>query len=85
MADAVQPLDNSTMKRREELALRLAVLVGDFERARQAAERLFGLRLDTDTQVRLAGQMNQLGQHELAEAVLGHSPRAATRRRPWSA
>ncbi len=77
LADAVQPLDNSTMKRREELALRLAVLVGDFERARQAAERLFGLRLDTDTQVRLAGQMNQLGQHELAEAVLGRAPPAA--------
>ena len=77
LADAVQPLDNSTMKRREELALRLAVLVGDFERARQAAERLFGLRLDTDTQVRLAGQMNQLGQHELAEAVLGRARRRA--------
>ena len=77
MADAVQPLDNSTMKRREELALRLAVLTGDLERARQAAERLFGLRLDTDTQVRLAGQMSQLGQHELAEAVLGRARRRA--------
>ena len=77
MADSVQPLDNATMKRREELALRLAVLTGDLERARQAAERLFGLRLDTDTQVRLAGQMSQLGQHELAEAVLGRARRRA--------
>ena len=77
MADAVQPLDNSIMKRREELALRLAVLTGDLERARQAAERLFGLRLDTDTQVSLAGQMNQLGLHELAEAVLGRARRRA--------
>ncbi len=80
LADAVQPLDNSTMKRREELALRLAVLIGDLERARQAAERLFGLRLDTDTQVRLAGQMSQLGQHELAEAVLGRARRRAGNR-----
>ena len=65
------------MKRREELALRLAVLTGNLERARQAAERLFGLRLDTDTQVRLAGQMHQLGLHELAEAVLGRARRRA--------
>ena len=77
LADAVQPLDNTTMKRREELALRLAVLTGDLERARQAAERLFGLRLDTETQVSLAGQMSQLGQHELAEAVLGRARRRA--------
>ena len=77
MADAVQPMDNATMKRREELALRVSVLTGNLDRARQAAERLFGLRLDTDTQVRLAGQMHQLGLHELAEAVLGRARRRA--------
>ncbi len=49
MADQVQPLDNATIKRREEIALRLAVMIGDLERARMAAERLFGLRLDTET------------------------------------
>ena len=84
--ESVQPLDNTRMKRREELALRLAVLSGDLERARQAAERLFGLRLDTDTQVRLAGQMHQLGLHELAEAVLGgHAAAPATRPARWRA
>ena len=77
LADAVQPLDNATMKRREELALRVSVLTGNMDRARRAAERLFGLRLDTDTQVRLAGQMHQLGLHELAEAVLGRARRRA--------
>ncbi len=76
-ADAVQPMDNATMKRREELALRVAVLTGNLERARKAAERLFGLRLDTDTQIRLSGQMHQLGLHELAEAVLGRARRRA--------
>ena len=65
------------MRRREEQALRLAIATGNLERARQAAERLFGLRLDTDTQVRLAGQMHQLGLHELAEAVLGRARRRA--------
>ncbi len=77
MTDSVQPLDNARMKRREELALKLSVTNGDLDRARQAAERLFGLRLDTDTQVRLAGQMHQLGLHELAEAVLGRARRRA--------
>ena len=77
IVDAVKPLDNATMQRREEQALRLAVLTGNLERARHAAERLFGLRLDTDTQVRLAGQMNQLGMHDLAESVLARARRRA--------
>ncbi len=61
------------MQRRETLALRLAVLAGDVERARKASERLFGLRLDAVTQVQLATQMNQLGMHELSEAVLARA------------
>lgn len=77
VVDAVKPLDNATTQRREEQALRLAVLIGDLERARKAAERLFGLRLDTDTQVRLAGQMGRLGLNELGEAVLGRARRRA--------
>lgn len=75
--DAFKPLDNSAMQRREEHALRLAVLTGNIDRARQAAERLFGLRLDTDTQVRLAGQMDQLGMHDLADSVLARARRRA--------
>ena len=74
-ADSVEPLDQKTMQRREILALRLSVLAGDVERARKAAERLFGLRLDGDTQVQLATQMNQLGMHELSEAVLARARR----------
>ncbi len=77
LVDAVKPLDNAITQRREEQALRLAVMTGNLERAHKAAERLFGLRLDTDTQVRLAGQMNQLGLHELAEAILGRARRRA--------
>ena len=48
---------------------------GDVERARKASERLFGLRLDADTQVQLATQMNQLGMHDLSEAVLARARR----------
>jgi tetratricopeptide (TPR) repeat protein len=73
--DAVEPVNQVTLERRELLALRLAVQAGDLERARQAAERLFGLRLDAATQIQLAAQMHQLGMHELAEAVLARARR----------
>ena len=77
LVEAVEPLDQKTMQRREIMALRLAVLMGNVERARLAAERLFNLRLDTDTQVRLAAQMHQLGMNDLAEAVLARARRRA--------
>ena len=80
LVDARQPLDNFALRHREELALRVAQASGHVERARQAAERLFGLRLDTETQVSLAGQMQQLGLHELAEAILGRARRRAGNR-----
>ncbi len=77
LVDSVETLDQKTTQRREVMALRLAVLSGDVERARKASERLFGLRLDADTQVQLAAQMNQLGMHDLAEAVLARARRRA--------
>lgn len=80
LADAITPLDQNTMRRRELLALRVAVRSGNIQRARQAAERLFGLRLDAEMQVELAGQMRQLGMHELAEAVLARAHRQAGNR-----
>ena len=36
-----------------------------------------GCRLDTETQIRLSGQMRQLGLHELADALLGRARRRA--------
>ncbi len=77
IVDAVQPLDNATLRRREEAALRLAISSGNIERAREAGERLFGLRLDTETQIQLAGPLHQLGLHEMAEAMLGRARRRA--------
>ncbi|WP_422927331.1 tetratricopeptide repeat protein [Singulisphaera sp. PoT] len=77
LVDSAEPLDQRMMQRRELLALRLSVLAGDIERARKAAERLFGLRLDVSIQSQLADQMDQLGMHELAEAILGRARRRA--------
>jgi tetratricopeptide (TPR) repeat protein len=51
------------------------VQAGRADRARLAAERLFGLRLDSPTQVQLAAQMHQLGMHDLADAVLARARR----------
>jgi tetratricopeptide (TPR) repeat protein len=75
--DGFTPLDHATMLRRETMALRLASLTGNVDRARQAADRLFGLRLDAELQVQLAAQMQQLGMHDAAEAVLGRAQRQA--------
>jgi tetratricopeptide (TPR) repeat protein len=76
-ADAVEPTDQRMMQRRELMALRLAVGTGGVDHARKAAERLFGLRLDSDVQLQLAGQMSQLAMHELAESVLARVRRRA--------
>jgi tetratricopeptide (TPR) repeat protein len=77
LLDSITPLDHQMMQRREMAALRLAERTGNVERARLAAERLFGLRLDADTQLELAGQMHRLGQHEMAETVLNRAQRQA--------
>src|SRR4029079_5104363 len=77
MVDAVAPLDQQSTIRKEELALVLAQRLGNLERARQAAQRLFGLRLEADAQTRLAKTMQSLGQHDLAEAVLARARRQA--------
>ena len=57
--------------------MRLAERTGNVERARQAAERLFGLRLDADKQLELAGKMHRLGMAQLAETVLNRAQRQA--------
>lgn len=77
LLDAVTPLDTQVMQRREEAALRLAERAGNVERARQAADRLFGLRLDADKQLELAGKMHRLGMHDMAETVLNRAQRQA--------
>jgi len=77
VVDAIVPLDQETMRDRESLALDYAVRLGDIDRARTAAERLFGLRLDASTQLQLVAQMRRLGMNEQAEAVLNRVQRQA--------
>lgn len=75
--EALPAADQQTMQKREITALRLSVNSGNIERARTAAERLFGLRLDSNLQIQLSRQMHQLGMHEQAEAVLSRAGRQA--------
>ena len=77
MIEALPAADQQTMQKREIAALRMSVNTGDIDRARIAAERLFGLRLDSNLQIQLARQMHQLGMHEQAEAVLARAGRQA--------
>ena len=77
LLDSVTPTDHRVMQAREQAALRLAERTGNVERARQAAERLFGLRLDSETQLDLAARMHRLGMHELAETVQARAQRQA--------
>ena len=65
-----EPLDSKMLVRKEMAALNLAARINDEERAAQAAERLFGMRIDTRTQLALSEQLRQLGMKDKAAAVL---------------
>ena len=65
-----EPLDSKMLVRKEMAALNLAARVSDEKRAAQAAERLFGMRMDTRTQLALSEQLRQLGMKDKAAAVL---------------
>ena len=77
LLDSVEPKDQQIMMEREESAMKLAERLGDVDRARTAAERLFGLRLRPEKQADLAGRMHRLGMHKEAEAVLSRAQRQA--------
>ncbi len=73
--DSIVARDQKLLQQRELLALDLAARVADYDRARSAAERLFGLRLDSQTQLSLIGSMKRLGLNEMADAVIARTER----------
>lgn len=77
VVESLSPRDQQLVQRRELMALELAERLGDNARARQSAERLFGLRLDNDTQLSLVDRMRRLGLHDMAEAILSRVHRRA--------
>ncbi|MEM6689171.1 MAG: DUF1583 domain-containing protein [Planctomycetota bacterium] len=68
--EQIQPLDRSALSIRELATLNLAMQLGQTERAKEAAGRLFGMRLPTATQMQLASSMRGLEMNDLSAAVL---------------
>lgn len=77
LLDTIEAVDQGVMKDREQLALALATSVNNIDRAKLAAERLFGLRLDANFAMQLSTQMQQLGMTEMSEALLARTRRTA--------
>ena len=77
LLDTFEATDPGVMKDREQLALSLALKAGDLSRARLAAERLFGLRLDSNMALELSSQMQQLGMNDMAEALMARTRKTA--------
>ncbi|MCA9047323.1 MAG: tetratricopeptide repeat protein, partial [Planctomycetaceae bacterium] len=78
LIDRIRPRDQKVLQQRELSAMQLAERLGDIDRARSAAERLFGLRLDSQTQLSLVDRMKRLGMSEMADAILARAERTAT-------
>ncbi|MCO8121797.1 tetratricopeptide repeat protein [Stieleria sp. TO1_6] len=68
--DSFNPLDSQMLIRKELAAMNLASEIGDGKRARLAAERLFGMRLDVQTQLSLVQQLKLLGMNDESKAML---------------
>ena len=77
LLDETEPRDPDDLRDRELLALSTAARTGDLDRARAAAERLFGLRLGNAEQLELARAMQRLGLRDRAAAVLARMRRGA--------
>lgn len=75
LADSVESFDPAILQERELIALRAAERLGDFDRARKAAETLFGMRLDSQMQIQLAQTMQRLGMNDLSDAILARAER----------
>ena len=69
----IRTVDQNMLQQRELLALQLAAKTGNVARAKQAAERLFGLRLDSKTQMTLSTHLKNFGMHEMSDALLSRT------------
>ncbi len=78
LMEKIVPRDQKVLQAVELRVLTLAERLGDSQRARTSAERLFGLRLDSQTQLGLVDRMRRLGLGEMADAILARAERTAT-------
>ena len=80
--DSIVALDQKAIQRRELSVLPLAERLGDTQRARKAIERLFGMRLDSQTQVSLVDSMRRLGMQDMVDAILKRAERSVGNSNP---
>jgi tetratricopeptide (TPR) repeat protein len=77
LLDQIQTTDSRLRKDLEQRAARLAAQTRNLERLRVAAQRLFGMRLEPQEELELAGTLSGLGLHEEAEAIRQRLPQRA--------
>lgn len=70
LLDTVSANDQDVLKEKETLALSIARTRGLTERARTAAERLFGVRMSPKESMALVSELNKLGMRDKAQAIL---------------
>lgn len=72
--DRIETTDGELVKLIELQALELASKLKNTERAREAAEKLFGVKLEPTQELALAKQLTELGLKEQAQALLARAP-----------
>jgi predicted Zn-dependent protease len=73
--ERIQPADQRLVIQKETAILQYSQQLGDLDRAMIAAKRLFGMRIDVNSQMQLADSMRRLGMNEEAESVLKRAER----------
>jgi hypothetical protein len=77
VVEKLRPTNQQMLVDRELAILQLVLQLGDLERARQSAQKLFALRLESGTEFKLADLMYQLSMKELGDRMMGRIRRRA--------
>lgn len=77
VVEKLKPTNQQMLVDRELAILQLVLQRGDLDRARASAQKLFALRLESDTEFKLADLMYQLGMKELGDRMMGRIRRRA--------
>ncbi|MCO6045540.1 tetratricopeptide repeat protein [Aeoliella sp. ICT_H6.2] len=77
IVEQLRPTNQKMLVDRELTILQLVLELGDLERAKQSAQKLFALRLDSATELKLADLMYQLGMQDLGDRMMARIRRRA--------
>ncbi len=69
--EALRPRNQKMLVERELTLLSLVLQLGDVERAKKSVQKLFALRLDSQTEFKLSEIMYQLGMKEMGDRMMG--------------